>query len=165
MKVTLEPFTPELFAELLPLAQRSWDESTKIKGPTCAFYGERDFNIEPNVDQYQKVQDVGALAIFVLRDEGKAVGYLVSVFYQTWHHRSILGVTVDCSYVEPEHRAHFWVLAKAFEKEARRRGAGIIGWPTHVDGPLFEILKSKGYVGDDLVMEKRLKPCVLQQPS
>ena len=41
----------------------------------------------------------------------------------------------------------------------RERNVQIIGWPTHVDGPMYALLKARGYVGDDIVMEKRL-PCV-----
>jgi hypothetical protein len=33
---------------------------------------------------------------------------------------------------------------------------GIIGWPVHLNGPVYDVLKAKGYVGDDIVMEKRL---------
>ena len=50
-------------------------------------------------------------------------------------------------------------MTERFEKEMAARGSIIIGWPTHPDGPVYELLKARGYVADDIVMEKRL--CVL----
>ena len=35
-------------------------------------------------------------------------------------------------------------------------GAQIIGWPVHFNGPVYDLLKAKGYIGDDIVMEKRI---------
>jgi hypothetical protein len=32
----------------------------------------------------------------------------------------------------------------------------IIGWPVSQQGPLYQPLVERGYIGDDIVMEKRL---------
>jgi hypothetical protein len=154
--IAKEPFNMELFSELLPLAQKSWKESTQAKTETCAFYGERDFDIEPDAEQYQSVQDAGALILFTLRDQNELVGYLVGVQYRSWHHKTVMCANVDCVYVEPNYRTYTAVLIEFFEKEAMDRSVKIIAWPTHVHGPVYEVLKAKGYVGDDLVMEKKL---------
>lgn len=147
----------ELFAELLPLAQKSWNESTQVKEKTCAFYGERDFDIEPDADQYQLVHDAGTLIILTARTpEQGLVGYLVGVLYRSWHHKTVLCANVDCAYMEPTFRSYMAVLIEHFEKEATERGVKIIAWPTHENGPLHYVLMARGYVGDDLVMEKRL---------
>jgi Acetyltransferase (GNAT) family len=156
VEIAKEPFSMELFNELMPLAQKSWNESTQLKGKTCAFYGERDFNIEPDAEQYQQVHDAGGLILLVLRDERKLVGYLVAVTYRSWHHKTVLCANVDCIYVEPAYRSYTAVMIERFEKEALERSVQIIAWPTHVDGPVYEVLKFRGYVGDDLVMERRL---------
>jgi len=59
-------------------------------------------------------------------------------------------------YIEPDYRSHTWAVAKRFEKEMAQLGAQILGWPAHLNGPVYEVLKARGYVGDDIVMEKRL---------
>ena len=158
MTVTIEkePFTAVLFAEALPLAQKCWEESTIIKADSCAYYGERDFIIEPDVDAYQRLADQGMLVFVTLRDDGNLQGYLVAFTYRSTHHKKILCAIVDSAYVEPKYRTYAPVMSEVFEKEARGIGVQIIGWPTHVDGPLYELLKARGYVGDDIVMEKKL---------
>lgn len=156
MNIQLEPFTPELFAEILPLAQKCWEEQTQVKGADCAYYGERDFKVEPDLDTYARLALMGYTVIVTLRDEGALRGYIVGIIYRSWHHKNILCGNGDSIYVEPPHRAYTAVMAERFERELARLGAQIIGWPTHRNGPVYELLKARGYVGDDIVMEKRL---------
>lgn len=157
-----EIFNAERAAEVLPLARKCWTESTAFKGESCAYYGERDFAIEPDVEAYQKLQDSGKLVLVTLRDEGRLVGYTIGFIYTTLHHRKVTAGCGDSIYVEPEFRSHTWAIAKRFEKEIELLGAQIMGWAVHVNGPVYDVLKSKGYVADDVVMEKRLggKLCV-----
>jgi len=165
VKVTInkEPFSLDVFAELLPLAQKCWNESTEFKGQTCAYYGDRDFEIEPDKEAYQRLADQGSLVMVMLRDEGKLQGYVVGFLYHSLHHKKILCGIGDNIYVEPDYRAYTAVVAERFEKEMKSLGVKIIGWPVHMNGPVYELLKARGYVGDDIVMEKRLrsdKECV-----
>lgn len=156
MSVTIEsePFSRELFDELLPLAQKCWKESTAIKADTCAFYGERDFEIEPDFGAYQRLED--ALAVVTVRNDGTLVGYVLGFSYRALHHKHVLGGIADTMYLEPDYRCYAPVVAEKFEKEMKARGVGIIGWPTHVNGPTYKLLEQMGYVGDDVVMEKRI---------
>lgn len=157
VEIAKEPLTDELLAEILPLAQKCWDESTAIKGESCAYYGERDLIIEPDTDQYKTLASVGALTVITLRAGGKLEGYMIAIMYRALHHRKVLCALGDSMYLEPNHRfAYAAVVAEKFESEMKALGAGIIGWPTHMNSPLYEFLQSRGYVGDDIVMEKRL---------
>jgi len=157
IEMTVEPLTDELFAEILPLAQACWDESTKVKGESCAYYGERDFLIEPDADQYKTLQAAGGLLIITVRDEGVLVGYLIGILYRSLHHRHITCALGDSMYLKPEYRfSHAASVASLFERELTAIGIGIIGWPAHRSSPLYEFLQSRGYVEDDTVMEKRL---------
>lgn len=151
-----EPYNSNLFTEVLPLAQKCWEESTVTKAETCAYYGERDFAIEPDTEGYQRLEDQGVLVLITLREDGSLKGYIIGFLYRSMHHKRILCGIGDSVYVEPDYRSYTGVMAEKFEKEMRHRGAEIIGWPVHVDGPVYEVLKARGYVGDDIVMEKRL---------
>ena len=152
MKIEKEPFTRALYEEILPLGKKCWSESTLHKGKDCAYYGERDFEIEPDISAYEK----GTVVIVTLRDEGALKGYVAGFLYRSWHHKHILCGNVDSMYVEPDYRSYAGVIAERFEKEFKELGAQIIGWPAHINGPVYEILKARGYTGDDIVMEKRL---------
>lgn len=157
VEVDIEPFSEELFASVVPLAQKCWDESTAIKGAACAYHGERDFMIEPDADQYKNLAQSGALVIITVRDSEVLVGYLIGIHYRALHHRKISCGLGDSMYLEPTYRFTYAAqVAQKFEDEMTSRGAGIIGWPAHMNSPLYEFLKTRGYVGDDIVMEKRL---------
>ena len=151
-----EAFNAALAAEMLPLAQKCWNESTAFKGETCAYYGERDFDIEPDTDAYQALADQGKLVVVTLREDTELKGYVIGFTYTSLHHRKIPCGFGDSIYIEPEYRSHTWAVAKRFESEMQKRGAQIIGWPVHLNGPVYEVLKAKGYSADDVVMEKRL---------
>jgi hypothetical protein len=156
-----EPFSRELFDEILPLARKCWAESTIIKGETCAYFGEREFAIEPDFDLYNVIASHGNVIIIALRDQGQLVGYVEGFVYRSMHHKNIVAGIGDTIYLEPDYRTYAAVLAEKFEREMASLGAQIIGWPTHTNGPIYQLLKARGYVGDDIVMEKRL--CVSQQ--
>jgi hypothetical protein len=156
LKIERETFDRALFDEILPLAQKCWQESTAIKADTCAFYGDREFQIEPDYDAYQKIEDAGSMVVITVRELGKLVGYLLGFSYRAMHHKHIIGGIADTMYLEPDHRTYAPIVAARFEKEMKDMGVGIIGWPTHENGPTYALLKTMGYVGDDVVMEKRL---------
>ncbi len=154
--ISREQFTKELAAEILPLAQKGWDESTDFKAETCAYYGERSFSIEPDTEAYGKLAEQGSLVVVTLRANESLGGYVMGFVYPSLHHKRILCAIGDSIYIDPAYRSYTGVVAAKFEKEMRAMGAEIIGWPTHIDGPVYQVLKSHGYVGDDIVMEKRL---------
>lgn len=154
--IAKELFSAELFEEILPLAQKCWEESTIAKGQTCAFYGERDFSIVPHVEEFHKLTAMGSMVVVTLRDAGRLVGYVEGFIYRSLHHKSIVGAIGDSIYIEPDYRSYAAVVIERFEKEMESLGASILGWPTTLDGQVYQILKARGFVGDDIVMEKRL---------
>jgi hypothetical protein len=154
--ISTEAFTTELAAEILPLAQKCWNESTENKADTCAYYGERDFQIEPNTTAYLNLSEQGFLVVITLRVKGQLMGYVMGILYPSLHHKNILCGIGDSIYIEPGFRSYTGPVAERFENELRALNVQIIGWPAHIDGPVHGVLKARGYVGDDIVMEKRL---------
>lgn len=152
-----EVFSTELAKEILPLAQNCWQESTFNKGETCSYHGERDFQIEPNLEVYESFSAAESLVIFTIREDAILKGYVIVFMYRSWHHKNILCASVDSMYVQPSHRSFSPLMTEKLEKELKSLEVQIIGWATHINGPVYEFLKSMGYVGDDMVMEKRLK--------
>ena len=161
MTIAPEKFTYELFVELLPLAQKCWRECTDSKGENCAFYGEREFDIEPHYEQYQRMANEGVLSFVAMREEARLVGYVIGFAYVCLHHKHVIGGIGDNIYVEPAYRERTGELVDKFVSELRALKAEIIGWPVIPGGYVHKVLKSRGFVRDDVVMEKRL--CVLQQ--
>ena len=141
MKIAVEKLTPELFAEMLPLGQESWDECSEIKKDTCSFHGERGFKIEPNEAQYLQFAENDALLAFVLRDDENVLqGYSLAVFYQSLHHALVSCASVDTFYLRPAVRGAIRNFISAMEEQFEARGGGGVGWPLSPRGGLFGIL-------------------------
>lgn len=158
MKITIEPFTLDLAAEITPLGQECWDECSEIKKDTCAYHGQRGLAIDPNNEQYLALQSINYLIAMTLRDgEGVLQGYALLICYYSLHLRKELCGNVDTFYIRPDHRQIMPRFMTTIENEFRSRGVSIVGWPVTMAGKLFEILKTRGYIADDVVMELKLK--------
>lgn len=156
MQIEEEILSKSLYEEILPLGRKCWAESTQIKGQNCSYYGDRDFEIEPDFETYEKISNADAMVLICVRDAGSLVGYAVAVLYKSWHHKSITCANVDSAYLEKEHRSYGPVLVDFLEKKLKSIGIQQIAWPTHIDGPLYKMLSAQGYVADDTIMEKRI---------
>lgn len=158
MRIAIEPFTLELAAEITPLGQECWDECSEIKKDTCAYHGQRGLAIDPNNEMYLQMQANNALIAMTLRDEaGILRGYTLMILYYSMHLRKEFCGNVDTFYVQPAYRRFMPRFMSALEEEFRSRGVSIVGWPVTMSGLLFSILKKRGYIADDVVMELKLK--------
>jgi hypothetical protein len=158
MNIAIEPFTRELANEITPLGQQSWDECSEIKKDTCAYHGQRGLPIDPDIDQYLYLADHNSLIAMTLRDEGLALrGYALLIIYKSLHLKTELCGNVDTFYVQPDHRRSMPRFMSQVEDALRERGVSIVGWPVTMTGKLFEILRRRGYIADDVVMELKLK--------
>lgn len=156
--ITVEPFTSKLAEEIVPLGQEAWNECSEIKKDTCAYHGQRGLEIDPDIEQYLCMADTGCLTAATLRDdEGVLCGYALMIMYHSLHLKRELCGNVDTFYVRPAHRLFMPRLMSFIEDEFRSRGVSIVGWPVTRAGKLFEILKARGYIADDVVMELKLK--------
>ena len=151
-----EPYSDALANEILPLGQKCWDEGTALKGESCAYYGHRDVQIEPDLSLYRSVSDSGRLIIFTIRDEAKLVGYAVIMVYRSPHHQKLTTANGDSIYIEPEYRVHSPVLLDKIINEVKSAGAVTLNWWVSKDGHMYALLEKMGFVGDEIVMEKFL---------
>jgi len=154
--INQESFSLALAAELMPLAQACWNESTVVKNKTCAFYGEREFAVEPDMELYEHLTSKGSMVAVTLREDAILKGYVIGYTYRSPHHKKIFCGHGDSIYIEPPYRSYAANVAQKFESAMKELKVQAIGWPTHIDGPMYEVLKNLGYVGDDIIMEKRI---------
>lgn len=158
MKIAMEPFTIELATEMLPLAQESWDECSEVKQETCAYHGQRNRVIDPNIKQYLAMAQQQALTATTLRDAaGVLRGYALAILYHSLHLQTELCGNIDSFYVQLPYRhamAHFMTQIEA---DLRDLGVSIVAWPVTRTGNLYKILQRRGYIADDVVMELKLK--------
>lgn len=156
--ISIEPFTRDLAAEIVPLGQQSWDECSEIKKDTCAYHGQRGLAIDPDIDQYLYLAENQSLIAMTLRDDDKVLrGYALLILYKSLHLKTELCGNVDTFYVQPDFRRSMSRFISEIEEVLRSRGISIIGWPVTMTGKMFEILKRRGYIADDVVMELKIK--------
>lgn len=165
MKIAIETFTRELADEIIPLGQQSWDECSEIKKDTCAYHGQRGLAIDPDIDQFLFLAANHSLISMTLRDEdGILRGYALLILYQSLHLKTELCGNVDTFYVQPEHRVSMPRFMSQVESTLRERGVSIVGWPVTRTGKLYKILRRRGYIADDVVMELKLKDLPRGEP-
>jgi hypothetical protein len=156
--ISIEPFTCALADEIVPLGQQSWDECSEIKQDTCAYHGQRGLAIDPDIEQYLYLANHESLVAMTLRDDDKALrGYALLILYKSLHLKTELCGNVDTFYVQPDFRRSMSRFISEIEEVLRLRGISIIGWPVTMTGKMFEILKRRGYIADDVVMELKIK--------
>jgi hypothetical protein len=157
-RIAIEPFTRELASEIVPLGQQSWDECSEIKKDTCAYHGQRGLQIDPDIDQYLYLASHQSLLSVTLRDdEGVLRGYALAILYKSLHLKTEVCGNVDTFYVQPNARRSMPRFISQIEDKLRECGVSIIGWPVTRTGKMYEILKRRGYIADDVVMELKLK--------
>lgn len=158
MKIATEEFTMELAQEIIPLAQKSWDECSEIKKDTCAYHGQRGLPIDPNIETFTLIAQSGRLIVMTLRDDDNVLrGYAMMILYYSLHMKTILCGNVDTFFVEPKFRRSMPRFMSQIEKAFRERGVSIAGWPVTRSGKLYDILVKRGYIADDVVMELKIK--------
>lgn len=156
ISISREPYSETLQYEILPLAQKCWDEGSLAKGEHCAFHGKRDVQIEPDFVLYKTISDNGRLIIFTIRDEDVLVGYAIVMVYPSPHHKKLITANGDSIYVEIAYRGHSPVLVEKVINEVTETGAVTLNWAVSADSPMYDLLVKFGFVGDEIIMEKLL---------
>jgi GNAT superfamily N-acetyltransferase len=101
--------------------------------------------LEPDVETFQMLEDVGQLVIVTVRNDGQLVGYHVSLVRPHLHYKSSLTAYVDMYFLHPDYRGGMagYKMFKFVEKVLKDRGVDRIysGTKLHKDmGKLFERL-------------------------
>lgn len=106
--------------------------------------------VEPQWESYERLEAAGMLTILIAQDEGKLVGYSVSVTTRHMHFGDLIYAHNDLLYVAPEARAHGVgaSLILATERAVMASGARLLVWHTRPGHALETILIRRGYTAD-----------------
>ncbi|RZI60692.1 MAG: GNAT family N-acetyltransferase [Pseudomonas sp.] len=140
----------DLKAEMLPLLTRHWREIA---------LNHADVPLDIDHDQYDALDESGALHILTVRQEGKLIGYHVAIVSGHLHYKSTLHGITDVYWIAPErrHGVTGMRMFQAVERELKAIGVRKLFTATklHLDqGPLFERL---GYKPVERLYAKILK--------
>lgn len=147
MNFKREPLTSELFHEVMPLLEKHYHEIAHYK----------DIDLDPDIEQYLKLEEIGAIRCFIARDELEVmVGYAVYFIRHNIHYKSSLQALQDVIYIDPERRGFGAQFILWCDEQLKAEGVQIVYHHVknaHNFGPMLERL---GYRLVDLIYTRRL---------
>lgn len=144
-------FQEECLAECLeeakPLLYAHWQEiaHNKEKIPYC-----------PAWDRYYKMEELGFLHIVTAREDGKLIGYFVSIVTSNLHYSTTLMATNDILYIVPEKRGTSLGYRLFKEAERRLKDMGVKSIVIHmkVYAAFDNLLEKLGYTNVERMYSK-----------
>ncbi len=89
-----EPFSDELCKEIAPLNELNWGETSH----------RQDIPLAPDMGKYKLLDELGFIAIFTARRNGKLLGYCVMLISTMTHSKDQVYASQDVVYIDPKHR-------------------------------------------------------------
>lgn len=137
----------DVLEESKTLLQKHWEEIAHYK----------DIPLEPDYEQYLKLESIGATRSFTARTEdGILIGYAVFFIKHNIHYKSSLQALQDIIFVDKKYRGLGFMFIKFTDEQLKLEGIQVVY--QHVKakynfGPLLDRL---GYELVDLIYAKRL---------
>lgn len=138
----------DVFDEIMPLAQKHWEEISHYK----------DIPLEPDKEMYFKIEDTGSLRVYTCRDDDNSlIGYAVFFLKHNLHYKSSFQAAQDLIFVHPDRRGCGRPFIKWIEETLKAEGVQIIYQHLKLATPhTIEFFKKIGYEPVDLIVAKRL---------
>lgn len=135
--------------EVQGLLERHWEEIALNKDV---------IKLNPDWDQYIKLEKAHGLKAFTARDNGKLVGYFVVTIARSMHYKDHLFATNDVIYLHPEYRKGLTgaKLIKHAESYLRDLGVSVILVNTKLHKPFSRLLEFLKFKPVETVYSKRL---------
>lgn len=136
----------EVMDEIKPLLQKHWEEIAHYK----------DIPLDPDYDQYFKIESVDALRIFTARDnDGVLVGYAIFFLRKNIHYKSSLQAVQDVLFIDPLRRGFGARFILWCDQQLKLMGVEVVYHhvkEAHNFGPMLERF---GYEKVDLIYARR----------
>lgn len=112
--------------------------------------------LQPDWEQYSKLDALNVLHIYTARSNGILVGYVVFFVSPAIHHREYLFAVGDVIYLEPRHRAGLngIKLLQYAEQALKQTGVSLISINSKVDTPIDSLLKRAVFTNTERVYTK-----------
>ena len=126
-----------------------WEESAKNK---------HLMRLNPNVGEYQLLEDSNQLLSLFARDGDQIVGYSVNIIRPHLHYCELIVAYNDVIYVHPDYRNSPVGLRiiKETEEQCKEAGAKLMIWHAKEDTALEKILRRKDYPVQEIIFSKEL---------
>tara|TARA_R110000803_G_scaffold6721_2_gene21621 strand:- start:71 stop:523 length:453 start_codon:yes stop_codon:yes gene_type:complete len=124
--------------EIKPLLEKHWELVALNQGA---------IKLNPNWEEYARLDHAGVLRIFTARDEGELVGYCVLVVNRSLHYQDHIFANNDVTFVLPDSRAGAtgYHLIKYAEDYCRDNNISLLNINTKVHLPFDSLLIGMGF--------------------
>ena len=124
--------------DIKPLLEKHWEMVALNQGA---------IKLNPNWEEYARLDDSGVLRVFTARADGELVGYCVLIVSQSIHYSDHIFANNDVTFVLPEHRegATGYQLIKYAEEHCRENGVSLLNINTKVHIPFDSLLTRMGF--------------------
>ena len=103
--------------------------------------------LNPNWNEYIKLDDAGILKLFTARKNGNLVGYFAVTVSTSLHYKDHIFATNDVIFIHPDHRdgSAGYKLLKYAEKELTNMGVSLMMINTKTHQPFDKLLERVGF--------------------
>lgn len=139
--------TRKWFDEAMPLLKLHYIE--------VAHY--QDIELDPDIDQYERMENAGAIRCFVARDElGLMVGYAVFFIRHNIHYRKSLQAVQDIIFIDPKKRGFGTEFIQWCDEQLKIEGIQAVYQHVKIQHDFGPLLKRLGYEPIDVIWGRRL---------
>lgn len=136
IKFAVENYS-DIIEEMKPLLEAHYHE--------IAWYQDK-IELNPDYEKYAQMADAGLVHIVSARDEGKLIGYFVSMVIPGMHYKSTLYALNDVLFVHPDYRGSstaYRMFKYAFE-QLKSMGVDVITIHMKTDAPFEDLCVALG---------------------
>jgi GNAT superfamily N-acetyltransferase len=115
--------------------------------------------LNPDIEKYQRLQDVGVLHALGLYDGDKIVGYSVNLLTNNMHYADLVYLQNDVLFIHPDYRKGRYgiLLIKETELLALKLGAKMMLFHGKPNTNFSNLMPKLGYGVQDIMFSKILK--------
>jgi GNAT superfamily N-acetyltransferase len=138
----------DLIEEIIPLTEEHWGEIARNKDV---------IKLNPNYDTYKTLQDLGMLHIVTARDEGRLIGYAITLITPNLHYSDHLFAVNDILFISKKYRGGRtgYRMFKYMEKCYRERGVSVVHIHSKLAHDFAKLMDHLGYSEIEKVYELR----------
>lgn len=131
----------------MPLLEKHYHEIAHYK----------DIELDPDFEQYEKLEQIGALRMFIARDEQEfIVGYAVYFIRHNIHYKSSLQALQDVLFIDPDKRGFGAKFILWCDQQLKAEGVQIVYHHVKSAHNFGAMLERIGYRLVDLIYTRRL---------
>ena len=136
-------------SEAMPLIEAHWQE--------IALHQDT-IQLNPNWQQYFRLEEEGKLHVYTAREDEKLVGYFVMIVVPHLHYSDHSFAHNDVIYVDPEYRKGFtaWRLIKFATEQLELAGVSVMMINIKRHKPFDKLLQRLGFTETESIYSKRL---------